>query len=172
MSDTSNLHTEGGSGPLQLFYTFRLFPDTTDSRTIYWNNRAGGAHMVNDQIQYNSPAFILLSEFGKAYYHIIEQYKIPNFYGITSEEGLTFNTMKIGKSIREVRASLKELENKVARNIEFPAANILNKAGFNEGYRTEWGGGTFYEAEDVNCTEPKDDNAKQRVMKWSEKITF
>jgi hypothetical protein len=29
MSDTSNLHTEGGSGPLQLFYTFKLSPDTT-----------------------------------------------------------------------------------------------------------------------------------------------
>jgi hypothetical protein len=49
MSDTSNLHTEGGSGPLQLFYTFRLFPDTTDRRINIGQDNTTDATLDNMQ---------------------------------------------------------------------------------------------------------------------------
>jgi RHS repeat-associated protein len=139
------------------------------TNTIYWDNIRGMAMAVEGfgetEITKASPAFTLLSEFGKAWFINIDGYKIPR-----PRNGLILNnsiTLVNPLSAGEVRNVAIELEELVIRNIEIPASSILG-----EGYREKWKGPEVipYETSGPTSTTPKNEQEAKKVKDFEQKF--
>lgn len=141
------------------------------SNTIYWDSEHAvaaqvGTYEVSD-FTTATPAFTLLSEFGKAYFINVLDYEIKVERNGLQIMGLI--TLLEPVSIGEQYESLVALEELVIDAVENPASLILG-----EGYRQQWQGTPVqvYETTGPTSTEPADEEARERRDTFRDKYNY